>query len=104
MKSMTGNVELLKIINRLEHGVSYPTLAEVDTAYAIENFLAHSGLIPEEIQPYQHASMVYDNIVHLEKTLSGACTTHTVIGMVLCQGIILQLITEPLALDNSDTW
>ena len=79
-------------------------MAEVDTAYAIENFSAHSGLIPEEVQPHQHASMVYDNIDHLEKTISGAGTTHRVIGMVLCQGIILQLITEPLALDNSDTW
>ena len=35
IKSMTGNVELIKIINRLGHVVSH-TLAEVDTAYAIQ--------------------------------------------------------------------
>ena len=35
IRSMTGNVELIKIINRLRNGVSYIELAEVDTAYAI---------------------------------------------------------------------
>ena len=50
---MTGNAELIKIINRLGHGVSYTKLAEVDTAYAIQKISTNSGLIPEEIQPYQ---------------------------------------------------
>ena len=36
IKSMTGNVELIKIINRLGHGISLIKLAEADTAYAIQ--------------------------------------------------------------------
>ena len=44
IKSMTGNAELIKIINRLEHGVSYTKLAEVDTAYAIQRISKKSGL------------------------------------------------------------
>ena len=36
----------------------------------------HSSLVPEEIRPCQQASMVYDNIDHLEKTQSDDRTTH----------------------------
>ena len=36
IKSMTGNVELIKIMNRLGHGVSDTKLSEVDTAYVIQ--------------------------------------------------------------------
>ena len=69
---MTGNVEPIKITNGLGHGVSYTKLAEADPAYAIQKISTNSGLIPEEIQPYQQASMVCDNIDCLEETLSGA--------------------------------
>ena len=88
IKSMTGNVELIKIINRFEHGVSYTKLGEVDTAYAIQKISVNSSLIPEEIQPYQQASMVYDNIDRLEETLSGAGTTHRVNGIVIQKAFI----------------
>ena len=83
IKSMTGNVELIKIINRLGHGMSDTKLAEVDTAYAIQKMASLSGLIPDDIQPYQPASLVYDNIDRLEETLSGARTTHRVNGIVV---------------------
>ena len=44
---MAGNVELIKIINRLGHGVSYTKLAGVDTGYAIQKIAINSGLIPD---------------------------------------------------------
>ena len=88
IKSMTGNVKLIKIINRLGHGVSYTKLAEVNTAYVIQKISTNSGLIPEEIQQYQQASMVYDNIDRLEETLSGAGTTHRVNGIVIQKAFI----------------
>ena len=72
---MTGNVELIKIINRLGHVVSYMKLAEVDTAYAIQKISKNSGLIPEEIQPYQ-------------QTISGAGTIHRVNGIVIQKAFI----------------
>ena len=46
---MTGNVELIKIINTFGHGISYTKLAEVDTAYAIEKISTNLGLISEEL-------------------------------------------------------
>ena len=52
IKLMTGNGELIKIIKRLGHGVSYTKLTVVDTAYSIQKISTNSGLIPEEIQPY----------------------------------------------------
>ena len=50
---MTANVKPIKTINR--HGVSYTKLAVVDTAYSILKISKNSGLIPEEIKPYQQA-------------------------------------------------
>ena len=49
IKSMAGNVELIKIINRLGHGVPYTKLSEVDPTYAIQKIATNLGLIPEEI-------------------------------------------------------
>ena len=111
---MTGNVEPIKITNRLGHGVSYTKLAEVDPAYAIQKISTNSGLIPEEMQPYQQTSIVYDNIDCLEETQSGAGTTHRVnailtqkvfIGPKLLQNLIdipktkqSSLFVEPLQL------
>ena len=83
IKSMTGNVELIKIMNRLGHGVSDTKLSEVDTAYAILKMGSSSRLLPDDIQTYQPASLVYDNIDRLEKTLSGSGTTHRVNGIVV---------------------
>ena len=80
---MTANFKLIKIINRLGHGVSYTKLADVDTAYAIQKISTNSGLMPEEIQPYQQASIVYGNFDSLGETLSGAGTTHSVNGIVI---------------------
>ena len=71
IKSMKGNVE---------PGVSYTKLAEADIAYAIQKISTNTGFIPEEIKPYQQASMVYNNIDRSEETLSGAGTTHRVNG------------------------
>ena len=68
VKSTTGNVELIKVLNRLGHGVSYSKLCEIDTAYAIQKISSSSTLIPEEIQRYSQVSLVYDNIDRLEET------------------------------------
>ena len=36
VKSLTGNVELIKFVNRLGHGISYDQLEEMDTAYCLQ--------------------------------------------------------------------
>ena len=78
VKSMTGSIKLIKILNRLGHGVSYSKIYEVDTAYAIQKFSFSTSMIPDKIQPYQQVTLVYDNIDRLEETVSGAVTTHRV--------------------------
>ena len=83
IKAMTGNVELVKIINRLGHGVSGDKLSEVDTAYAIQKLTSSNELLPDGIELYHQASLVYDNIDRLEESLSGAGTTHRVNGIVV---------------------
>ena len=41
IKSMAGNVGLVKIINKLGNGVSYTKLADADTAYVIQKIAAN---------------------------------------------------------------
>lgn len=36
IKTLTGNVELIKILNRLGHGISYSKLEEMDTAWCLQ--------------------------------------------------------------------
>ena len=57
---MTGNVELIKIINTFGHGISYTKLAEVDTAYAIQKFSTNLGLISEELPGLQNINVNLD--------------------------------------------
>lgn len=56
-------MELIKIINGLDHGVSHTKLAEVGTAYSIQKTARNSGLISEEIKPYKQALLAYYKIV-----------------------------------------
>ena len=83
VKSMTGNMELIKILNRLGHGVSYSKMSEIDTAYAINKVSADTALVPEGIVFTKQASLVYDNIDRVEETISGAGKTHRVNGIVV---------------------
>ena len=71
MKSLTGNVELIRILNRLGHGVSYTRNLEIDTAFALEKMTIHSlrVAIPEEIHQHVPVSLVFDNIDRQEETL-----------------------------------
>ena len=71
-------------------------LAEVVTAKAIQKIATNPGLIPEEIQPYKQASMVYDNTDHLEETTSGAGTTYRVNGIVTQKDFIVPKLSQNL--------
>ena len=95
IKSMTGNIELIKIMNKLGHSISYSKLYEVDTAYAVQKLLSSLTLIPEGIQSSCQVSLVYDNIDRLEETLSGGGTTHRVNGIVIQRGIIGPKLPTP---------
>ena len=36
VKTLTGNVEMVKVLNRLGHGISYSKLEEIDTALCLQ--------------------------------------------------------------------
>ena len=84
VKSLTGNVELIQLLNRLGHGIAYTQLEEIDTflclqtlAMAAENCIP----LPGNIHPYTSTTLAFDNIDRIEGTLSGGGTSHRVNGI-----------------------
>lgn len=88
VKSLTGNIELIQLLNRLGHGVSYDVIEENETALSLQKVtLSTEGHIPlpKCIQPYLFSSLAWDNIDFLEETATGAGTSHRVNGIVIQQ-------------------
>jgi hypothetical protein len=86
IKTLTGNVELIRILNRLGHGCSYTRLEEIDTALCIEKFGnvdEGAPTLPQGTHPLIPTVLAYDNIDALEETLSGAGTSHRVNGIIV---------------------
>ena len=84
IKTLTGNVELIQMINRLGHGVSYHQLEENDTALCLQRLasaLNERVILPQNIQPYVFTNLSWDNIDRLETT--GAGTSHRVNGIAV---------------------
>jgi hypothetical protein len=77
VKTLTGYVELMQILNRFGHGISYSQLEENDTALSLENMasnLNQSPIIPRATQPNLFTNLAWDNIDRLEETLTGKGT------------------------------
>ena len=43
VKSLTGNVELIQILNRLSHSISYSMMEEIDTALCLQKVSLAGG-------------------------------------------------------------
>ena len=76
-------MELIKIISRLGHGVSYSKAPKLDTSFAIQKLSQSTVIIPNEVHPHIPISLVYDKIDWLEETLSGPGTTHRVNRIII---------------------
>ena len=86
VKSLTGNVELIKILNRFGHGISYSQLEEIDTALCLQKIAASDKddiPLPDNIMPCIPTTLAFDNIDRLEETLTGAGTSHRVNGIFI---------------------
>ena len=86
VKTLTGNVELIKILNRLGHAISYSQLEELDTALCLQKIASSDkDDIPllENFLPCIPTTLAFDNIDRLEKTLSGAGTSYRVNGIIV---------------------
>ena len=85
VKSLTGNVELVHILNRLGHGVSYSQLQEIDTALCLQKLSLSDcqPALPRDIHPRVFTTLAWDNIDRLEETLSGEGPSHRVNGIAV---------------------
>ena len=76
VKALPDNTELIHILNRFGHGISYTLLMEEQTENAyqlIEQQLCTGCVIPKESVPDSFTIFVADNIDRQEETLSGMC-------------------------------
>eukprot|EP00745_Piridium_sociabile_P027749 TRINITY_DN44663_c0_g1_i3.p1 TRINITY_DN44663_c0_g1~~TRINITY_DN44663_c0_g1_i3.p1 ORF type:complete len:1606 (-),score=395.32 TRINITY_DN44663_c0_g1_i3:590-5317(-) len=85
VKSLTGNVELIQILNRLGHGIAYSQMEEVDTALCLQKVSLSKGdvVLPVNIYPGTFTTLAWDNIDRLEETDSGGGTSHRVNGIAV---------------------
>lgn len=86
IKTLTGNVELIKILNRLGHGCSYSSLEEIDTALCIDKLATVENNdipLPQNVHPCVPTVLAFDNIDRLEESLSGCGTSHRVNGIIV---------------------
>ena len=65
VKSLTGNVELIQILNRLGHCIAYSQMEEVDTALCLQKVSLSTGdvVLPANIHPGTFTTLAWDNKV-----------------------------------------
>ena len=97
VKTLTKNVELIQMLNRCGHGIAYCQLEEINTDLCLQKMASTSEIpLPANIQPHVSTTLAWDNIDHLEETLSGEGTSHRVNGIaVQARHFGPQLLREP---------
>lgn len=83
VKSLTGNVELITILNRFGHGLSYSQIEEAETGLA-KTQIAKQGngvFVPSACHPNVSGVLCWDNNDLQEETLSGK---FSVFSFTLC--------------------
>ena len=85
-KSLTRNVELIQLLNRLGHGIAYSQLEELNSSLCLQKLCMaqQTGFpLPGNIHPHTDTILVFDNIDRLENTLSGGGTSHRFNGIAV---------------------
>lgn len=86
VKNLTGSKEVVTLLNRLGHGMSYDQVLEMETRIAENQLEAQERvgvLLPKVVSPNVFTMFCWDNIDLLEETLSGRGTTHCTNGIVV---------------------
>ena len=99
VKSLTGNVELIQMLNRLGHGMSYSKLVELDTTLCLQKqamTAADDVILPSNVHPIIPTTLAFDNIDRLEETLSGGGTSHRVNGIIVQPQVSTALLIQDL--------
>ena len=86
-KHLTGSKEIIKLLNRLGHSISYDEVVKLEKSF-VEQTLSDQGdnnlAIPTNISPGTFVQAAADNLDFNEQTLEGKNTTH-VTTLVLYQ-------------------
>ena len=85
VKNLTRSKEVITLLNRYGHGISYDQVLEIETALAESHIEAqeHGVILPKVICANVFSTFCWDNIDLLEETLSGRGTTHCTNGIVV---------------------
>ena len=84
--TLTGNIEIIQVLNRSGHSVSYSQLEENNTALCLQKLTANlnqTTILPGTIQPNLFTNLARHNIDRLEETLTEKGTVHQVNGIVV---------------------
>ena len=78
-------MELVQLLNRLGHSVSYSTMEEISTALCLQKLSSGDGDIslPSNLHNQVFTTLAWDNIDRLEETISGGGTSHRVNGIAV---------------------
>ena len=98
IRHLTGSAQVITILNRLGHSVSYSTLLELETAMCNAT-VDDNSIVPPTICKTRNTvtHLCWDNFDLNEETPSGAGTTHT------AHGIIIQECECPAAASEEQT-
>ena len=85
VKNLTGSSQVVSLLNRFGHTVSYNELLHIESEIASKEIsrTQEGVLIPENIQPQTFTSLCWDNNDINEQTLSGSDTTHCTNGILV---------------------
>ena len=85
VKNLTGCKEVITLLSRFGHGISYEQVLAIETGLAEKQMEAEEqGLIlPSNVQSNVFSMFCWDNIDLLEETLSGKGTSHCTNGIIV---------------------
>ena len=86
VKTLTGNTEIIKALDKFGHGISYRQMEENYTALCLQKLaqsLNERVVLPFSIKANVFTNLAWDNVDRLEETLSGQGTSHRVNGIVV---------------------
>lgn len=90
-KNITGSKEMITLLNRYGHGISYDQVLAIETAIAEKQVESHGGedlVLPKNVSHNVFSIFCWDNIDLLEETLSGKGTTHCTNGIIVQQRVL----------------
>ena len=85
VKNLTGSSQVVSLLNRFGHSISYSELMNLESSLALEQTRRDQLgiIIPSNIKPDVFTTFCWDNNDLSEQTLSGSGTTHCTNGILI---------------------